>query len=204
MRPLRATCLLAVGLLAACATGPRPEALDAARLRPAVWAQPLDLPGVPNLHKVSAALYRSAQPTARGMKSLAALGVKTVVDLRFWHGDREKIGRAPLAAERIAMVPWDLDEDDAVRFLRIATDPARAPVLVHCHDGADRTGAFCALYRICVQGWTREQAIREMVDGGYGYHEIWLNVVPWLRSLDLDRVRREAGIERDTGSWVGS
>jgi len=31
--------------------------------RPEKWAQPVILDGVPNMHKVSAILYRSAQPT---------------------------------------------------------------------------------------------------------------------------------------------
>ena len=42
--------------------------------RPASWAQPVKLEGVPNLHKVSDTLYRSAQPTAEGMKQLRKTG----------------------------------------------------------------------------------------------------------------------------------
>ena len=34
--------------------------------RPADWAQPLKLAGVPNLFKVSETLYRSAQPDSLG------------------------------------------------------------------------------------------------------------------------------------------
>ena len=46
------------------------------------WAERLELPGVPNLHRVSENLYRGAQPGAEGMKQLEKLGVKTVVNLR--------------------------------------------------------------------------------------------------------------------------
>ena len=35
-------------------------------VRPGKWAVPVTLAGVPNLHKVSDKLYRSAQPTAGG------------------------------------------------------------------------------------------------------------------------------------------
>ena len=45
------------------------------------WAVPMACAGVPNLHKVSDRLYRSAQPTAEGMTNLVALGVKTVVGI---------------------------------------------------------------------------------------------------------------------------
>ncbi len=34
--------------------------------RPQTWATPLIVTGVPNLHQISATLYRSAQPTAEG------------------------------------------------------------------------------------------------------------------------------------------
>ena len=53
--------------------------------RPEKWAVPITCAGVPNLHKVSDKLYRSAQPTAEGMTNLVALGVKTVVNLRDNH-----------------------------------------------------------------------------------------------------------------------
>jgi len=32
--------------------------------RPAAWAQPIERPGLPNLHQVSDSLYRSAQPSS--------------------------------------------------------------------------------------------------------------------------------------------
>ena len=60
--------------------------------RPATWAQPIVMEGVPNLHRVSDALYRSAQPTAAGMRHLRKMGVKTIVSLRSFHSDRDEIG----------------------------------------------------------------------------------------------------------------
>ena len=51
-----------------------------------------------------------------------------------------------------------------------------------------------ALYRIALQGWTKEAAIREMTQGGFGYHEIWINLPPWIRDMDITALRRKAGI----------
>jgi hypothetical protein len=63
--------------------------------RPSNWAQPIDMAGVPNLHKISDVLYRSAQPTAEGMRNLKALGIETVINLRLAHSDRKsRAGRA--------------------------------------------------------------------------------------------------------------
>ena len=69
--------------------------------RPEKWAVPITCAGVPNLHKVSDKLYRSAQPTAEGMTNIVALGVKTVVNLRDNHSDSDEIGYLPLKARRI-------------------------------------------------------------------------------------------------------
>jgi protein tyrosine/serine phosphatase len=57
------------------------------------------------------------------------------------------------------------------RLLAIVTDPARQPVFVHCRRGSDRTGTAVAVYRICVEGWSREAAIDEMVNGGFRFFQ---------------------------------
>ncbi len=162
--------------------------------RPLAWAQPIQLEGAPNLHRVSTNLYRSAQPTAQGMRNLKAMGVVTVVNLRSFNSDRHEIGDTGLGYERIYMKAWHPDRKEAVRFLQIVADPARAPVLVHCQHGADRTGTMCALYRVAIQGWTKEAAIREMTDGGFGFHEVWKNLPGWIDKLDIESIRKQAGI----------
>ena len=163
--------------------------------RPAAWAAPVVRPGLPNLFKVSDDLYRGMQPTAEGFRELQALGVKTVVNLRSLHSDRGKIAGTDLEYEHVRVEPWDAETDEAVRFLRIVTDKGRVPVFVHCQHGADRTGAMCAVYRIAVQGWSKEEAIREMTDGGFGYHEAWENLIAFIRGVDVPALRRQAGLD---------
>ncbi|MBU0756374.1 MAG: dual specificity protein phosphatase family protein [Planctomycetes bacterium] len=175
-----------------CATKPPP--ID----RPAIWAQPLKVPGVPNLYRVDENLYRSAQPTAEGMRYLKKMGVKTIVNLRSFHSDRDEIGEEGLGYEHLHMQAWHPEREEAVRFLQIAVDFDRAPVLVHCRHGADRTGTLCALYRIAVQGWTKEEALREMTEGGFGYHEIWSNLPRWIDEMDIESIRRDAGVNGHT------
>jgi len=53
---------------------------------------------------------------------------------------------------------------------------------------------MCAVYRIFVQGWTKEEAIREMLEGGYGFHDVWANIAPWINNLDVGRIKKEAGL----------
>jgi protein tyrosine phosphatase (PTP) superfamily phosphohydrolase (DUF442 family) len=162
--------------------------------RPAHWAVPMQMEGVPNLHKISDMLYRSAQPSAGGMKNLKAMGIETVINLRSFHSDRDEIGDTALAHESISMKAWHAEEEDAVKFLQIVTNPKRSPVLVHCQHGADRTGTMCALYRVAVQDWSKEEALKEMVQGGFGFHGIWENLIQWINGLDIERIRKRAGI----------
>jgi protein tyrosine phosphatase (PTP) superfamily phosphohydrolase (DUF442 family) len=163
--------------------------------RPLRWAQPMQMKGVPNLHKVSDTLYRSAQPSKEGIKNLKAAGIETVINLRSSHSDRDEIGETGLAYEHIYMKAWHPEEEDAVRFLQIVTNPIHAPFLVHCQHGADRTGTMCALYRVTVQGWSKEEAIEEMIQGGFGFHGVWDNLIQWISTLDVERIKKKAGIK---------
>jgi protein tyrosine/serine phosphatase len=162
--------------------------------RPVHWAKPMQMEGVPNLHKVSDTLYRSAQPSTEGMKNLKAIGIETVVNLRSFHSDRDEIGDIRLTYEHIYMKAWHAEEEDATRFLQIVTNPKRSPVLVHCQHGADRTGTMCVLYRVAVQGWTKEEALKEMTQGGFGFHGIWENLIQWINGLDIEGIKKKAGI----------
>ena len=159
------------------------------------WAVEVNLPGVPNLHKVSENLYRGAQPTAEGMRQLEKMGIKTIINLRTFHSDSDEINDANLSYEHIYMQAWRAENEDIVKFLRIVTDPNRTPVFVHCRHGADRTGTICAIYRIAVQGWSKEDAIEEMTKGGFGFHELFANLPAYIRELDIEKIKQQAGIE---------
>ena len=92
------------------------------------------------------------------------------------------------------MTTWNPHTEDAVRFLRIVTDSNCTPVFVHCKHGSDRTGTMCAIYRITVQGWSKNQAIEEMTKGGFGFHRIWNNLVKYVRKLDIEQIKQNAGL----------
>ncbi|MBP5422728.1 MAG: tyrosine-protein phosphatase [Paludibacteraceae bacterium] len=163
--------------------------------RPSNWAEPITLAGVPNLHKVTDHLYRSAQPTAEGMSNLAELGIKTVINLRDNHSDKDEIGELPLNARRIEIFAGNMKDEYVEEFLSIVNDTSAVPVLVHCLHGADRTGTMCAMYRILCQGWSPNDAINEMENGGYGYHSIWSNIPRFIRESTKRFVARKKLVE---------
>ena len=61
-------------------------------------------------------------------------------------------------------------------------------MFVHCQRGADRTGTATAVYRICVEGWSREDAIDEMVNGGYAFEPRFSHLKKYLRSFKIEAV----------------
>jgi len=171
---------------------------EAAAERDPRWGVPMELPGVGNFHKINDNLYRGEQPTARGMRELRKLGIKTIVNLRSLHSDRDEIGDLDLDYVRIRFEPWNAERDEIAEFLAVATDPERQPVFFHCQHGADRTGTMAAVYRIAIEGWSKEDAIEEMKKGGYGFHKIWVNLPRYIRWLDIDEIRKMAGLgDRD-------
>jgi protein tyrosine/serine phosphatase len=162
------------------------------------WATDMNLVGVPNCHKVSDDLYRGAQPNEEGMRQLEKLGIKTIVNLRAFHSDRDELKDANLGSEHISATPWRTEDEDVVRFLKIVTDKSKTPVFVHCQYGSDRTGTMCAIYRITIQGWSKDEAIEEMTKGNFGFHEMWDNLVEYIHELDIDKIKQQAGIKQST------
>jgi tyrosine-protein phosphatase SIW14 len=66
------------------------------------------------------------------------------------------------------------------------------PVLLHCKHGSDRTGCIVAAYRMAISGWTKEEAIREFREGGFGYHENWYpNILRLINSMDIEQLKKD-------------
>jgi len=126
---------------------------------------------LPNFHQVNAHLYRGAQPRPEGFRRLAALGVKTVVNLRA----ADKNSRAEEAAARAAgleyfnvpLPAYARPSDEQVEHaLALIDAPENRPVFLHCKHGEDRTGMVVAAYRISREGWARERAEEEAEQRG--------------------------------------
>jgi hypothetical protein len=50
------------------------------------------------------------------------------------------------------------------------------------------------VYRIVVQGWSKAEALEEMLEGGFGYHRIWVNLPAYIDGLDIADLRNKAGL----------
>ncbi len=203
----KAICLAFIGLLT-FALGCSAASAPAAGPRPENWASPVAAdPGLPNLHRVNSSLYRSAQPSKEGFVFLGTQAslvkadrpIKTVVSLRAFNDDAPLAAASPgLRLEQIRFKTWHPEDEDVVKFLRIATTPSLQPVLVHCQHGSDRTGTMVAIYRIAFEGWTKAQATDEMINGGFGFHPMWQNLLAYIEELDVDAIKAKVAKE---GPW---
>jgi tyrosine-protein phosphatase SIW14 len=64
------------------------------------------------------------------------------------------------------------------------SDPAvPKPVLIHCFAGIHRTGGHVAAYRIERNGWTPEEALRELQAHGTRRTTYAPNLVEFVRSF---------------------
>lgn len=134
---------------------------------------------LPNFYLVNTNLYRGGQPTEAGVKRLAQMGVKTIIDLR---GEDKNSKREELWAQSSGIKfigvnlnnwkrPKDADIEQIIQYIDTAENQ---PVFVHCKRGADRTGTVIAVYRITHDSWTAKQANEEAQKFGFGWWQFWM------------------------------
>lgn len=127
---------------------------------------------IDNFGQVNDRYYRGAQPKGDDYAALAALGIRTIVNLTSDDADPQERALAGAAGLAYAAIPMTTHRPPTpaqiVEFLRIVNDPASGPVYVHCVGGRHRTGVMTALYRMTHDSWSAEQAFREMKQYKFG------------------------------------
>lgn len=181
---LRNALLMVFALLPLCAAQAEP------RVRPTAWAQPVIGVDLGNFYRVSDELFRSRQPDDDDMPALQVMGIKSILNLREFHDDSEHANGYALELHRVPMNAGAINDEAMEQALMIIAQ-AKKPLLVHCWHGSDRTGAVVALYRMVFEGWPRERAIDEFVNGGYGYHEsVYSEITTYLQNVDIERFKK--------------
>jgi protein tyrosine phosphatase (PTP) superfamily phosphohydrolase (DUF442 family) len=160
------------------------------RIRPANWAQPVIGSSFKNWYKIDEHLYRSEQPSKNEFRIIRTFGIKAVLNLRKYHSDDDETAGIKLKRYHHKVSAAEINYGDIVKALRIIKNES-GPILVHCLHGADRTGAVCAAYRIAFHNWSKEQAIDELINGGYGFHSMFDNIPELIRDLDVKRLKMD-------------
>jgi protein tyrosine/serine phosphatase len=120
---------------------------------------------IKNFGQMDDRFYRGGQPSESEYKTLAAMGINTIIDLR---NDEESFAKsaAEAAGLRYFNIPMDgvsaPSNQDVANFLKIVNDPQTGKFFVHCKAGIHRTGAMGAVYRINHDGWDYDKTYLEM------------------------------------------
>ena len=120
---------------------------------------------IKNFGQMDERFYRGAQPKEQDYKDLAALGIKTVVDLTADPKAYEKplVESLGMKYINIPMIEKKYPTEETTRtFLKVVTDPATGKFFVHCAGGRHRTGAMGAVYRYQFYDWNFDQVYAEM------------------------------------------
>lgn len=132
-----------------------------------------------DFHEVTEGFYRGARPGHEGMAALAAMGVKTDINLDDDQDVIEDEGQqAKLYGMRYFSRPLSgffAPSDESVNdVLNVLADRSNYPVFIHCQYGHDRTGLLVGLYRVFQQGWTPGDAYDEMRELGFHWQLLGL------------------------------
>ena len=157
--------------------------------RPEEWATPVSSEHIKNLYKIDDKVFRSAQPIKKGFQELKTLSIRNVLSLRDYHSDADGKGLG-LNLYRVKMEAGEISTEKVVEALRIIRN-SEGPVLIHCWRGSDRTGLVSAMYRIVFLEWSKDEAIDELMHGGYGYHALYRNIPEFIRQVDIEEIKKQ-------------
>jgi protein tyrosine/serine phosphatase len=120
---------------------------------------------ISNFGQMDENFYRGSRPKPEDFKNLAALGIKTVIDLTDNSREREQpaVEAAGMRYVNIPIVDKAYPGAEQVSaFLKVVNDPTTGKFYVHCAGGRHRTGIMGAVYRFNHDHWNFDQAYAEM------------------------------------------
>ena len=150
----------------------------------------IDNCGLSNLYQIDTGIFRSEQPDKLDFTNLEKFGITEVLNLRRWHSDETKAKSTNLTLHRVSMRAGNIKDGDVVQALKIIQN-RKGNILIHCKHGSDRTGLIIAMYRIVFQNYTKEQAIKEMTEGGFGFHKIYKNIIGYIQQVNVEKIKQE-------------
>ena len=129
---------------------------------------------IKNFGQMDERFFRGAQPKENDYSQLAALGIKTVIDLQDdpTAYEKQKVEALGMKYVNIPMSDKDYPEMAKVeQFLKLVDDPTTGKFYVHCAGGRHRTGVMGAVYRFNHYNWNYDQVYAEMKK--YDYYSRW-------------------------------
>ncbi|CAM3138537.1 tyrosine-protein phosphatase [Streptobacillus felis] len=156
------------------------------------WATLIDK--TTNMYRLDENVYRSKQLSIDDMKLLQEYDIKTIISLRYFgrNKDEKVFGDTELNLISRPLKTWNISPKEIALILNdIQKGKEKGNVLIHCYHGSDRTGLISAMYRIIYQGWDNAEALKELKEGPYGYHKIWINIPRMFTDEVINEIKNE-------------
>jgi protein tyrosine/serine phosphatase len=129
---------------------------------------------IKNFGQMDDRFYRGGQPKEEDYKQLAAIGIKTIIDLTDSPKDYEKREAEAAGIHYVNLPMSDSSYPKAEtinQFLKLVDDPSTGKFFVHCAGGRHRTGVMGAVYRFNHYNWNFDQVYAEMKK--YDFYTRW-------------------------------
>ena len=129
---------------------------------------------IKNFGQMDDRFFRGGQPKENEYPELAALGIRTVIDLQDdpTSYEKQKVEALGMTYINIPMSDKDYPESAKIeQFLKLASDPSTGKFYVHCAGGRHRTGVMGAVYRFNHYNWNYDQVYAEMKK--YDFYTRW-------------------------------
>lgn len=163
------------------------QADEPTSIRSAEWAQSVG--DHYNLYQMTPTLYRSALPDSKAAPLLEKLKIGTVINF-LPESDANWLKSPNVRQVQLSYRTNHVDDSEVLAALRtIREAEADGPVLMHCKHGSDRTGLMAAMYRVVIQGWSKEEALNEMTLGGFGTSNGFKDGIRYMMRADVDKLR---------------
>jgi protein tyrosine/serine phosphatase len=120
---------------------------------------------IKNFGQMDDRFFRGAQPKQDDYKQLAALGIKTIIDLTNDPKAYEKSSAEAVGIHYVNIPMSDKDYPPTAQidqFLKLVDDPSTGKFFVHCAGGRHRTGVMGAVYRFNHDHWNYDRVYAEM------------------------------------------
>jgi len=180
--------LCALGLI--CLAGlvlPAVQADDSNGPRPPQWATPVG--NQYNLYQMTPTLYRSTLPDSNAVPMLLKLNITTVINFQP-EADSSWLSAPEIKQVQLPYRIGHVDDADVLTVLRAIKEAEdNGSVLIHDRQGTERTGLMAAMYRVVVQGWTKEEALSEMIMGGFGDSPHFKDSIRYMMQAHVDKLR---------------
>ena len=129
---------------------------------------------IKNFGQMDDRFFRGGQPKQEEYPELAALGIRTVIDLQDDPTSYEKQSVEALGMKYVNIPMSDSRYPESAKidqFLKLVDDPSTGKFYVHCAGGRHRTGVMGAVYRFNHYNWNYDQVYAEMKK--YDFYTRW-------------------------------